>query len=113
MNLAIRGSDGQIAHGDCFHNDRFPELRGDYTLADLPFTLSDWRGYLLLMDQRWQFGVPPGSNVTFAGVRYTVYHLEPTGLGGFGLAPSSLLSSDSGEDVNIRSGLGAAYARST
>jgi hypothetical protein len=26
MNLAIRGIDGQIAHGDSFHNDRFPDL---------------------------------------------------------------------------------------
>jgi type I restriction enzyme M protein len=26
MNLAIRAIDGQIAHGDSFHNDRFPDL---------------------------------------------------------------------------------------
>ena len=29
MNLAIRGIDGQIAHGDSFHNDRFPDLKAD------------------------------------------------------------------------------------
>ena len=28
MNLAIRGIDGQIAHGDTFHNDRHPDLQG-------------------------------------------------------------------------------------
>jgi hypothetical protein len=27
MNLAIRGIEGQIAHGDTFHADRFPDLR--------------------------------------------------------------------------------------
>ena len=26
MNLAIRGIDAQIAHGDTFHNDRHPDL---------------------------------------------------------------------------------------
>jgi len=27
MNLAIRGIDAQIAHGDTFHNDKHPDLR--------------------------------------------------------------------------------------
>jgi type I restriction enzyme M protein len=45
MNLAIRGIDsGQIAHGDSFHNDRHPDLRADFILANPPFNVSDWRG---------------------------------------------------------------------
>ena len=28
MNLAIRSIDARIAHGDTFHNDRHPDLRG-------------------------------------------------------------------------------------
>ena len=31
MNLAIRGIDGQIAHGDTFHNDRHPDLKADFS----------------------------------------------------------------------------------
>src|SRR5947209_19413847 len=30
MNLAIRGIDAQVAHGDTFHNDRHPDLKADY-----------------------------------------------------------------------------------
>ena len=37
MNLAIRGIDGQIAHGDTFHNDLHPDLKADYVLANPPF----------------------------------------------------------------------------
>ena len=37
MNLAIRGVEGQIAHGDTFHNDRHPDLKADYILANPPF----------------------------------------------------------------------------
>jgi type I restriction enzyme M protein len=37
MNLAIRGIDGQIAHGDTFHNDRHPDLKADFILANPPF----------------------------------------------------------------------------
>ncbi len=44
MNLAIRGIDAQIAHGDTFHNDQHPDLKADYVLANPPFNDSDWRG---------------------------------------------------------------------
>ena len=47
MNLAIRGIDAQIAHGDTFHNDRHPDLKADYVLANPPFNDSDWGGELL------------------------------------------------------------------
>jgi type I restriction enzyme M protein len=53
MNLAIRGIDAQIAHGDTFHNDRHPDLKADYILANPPFNDSDWRGDLLKDDKRW------------------------------------------------------------
>jgi type I restriction enzyme M protein len=97
MNLAIRGIDGQIAHGDSFHNDRFPDLKADYILANPPFNVSDWRGDLLMMDKRWQFGVPPASNANFAWVQHMVYHLAPMGLAGFVLANGSMSSNQSGE----------------
>jgi type I restriction enzyme M protein len=97
MNLAIRGIDGQIAHGDSFHNDRFPDLKADYILANPPFNVSDWRGDLLMMDQRWQYGVPPAGNANFAWVQHMVYHLAPTGLAGFVLANGSMSSNQSGE----------------
>jgi type I restriction enzyme M protein len=51
MNRAIRGIDGQIAHGDTFHNDRHPDLKADYILANPPFNVSDWRGELLREDK--------------------------------------------------------------
>jgi type I restriction enzyme M protein len=44
INLAIRGIDGQIAHGASFHSDRFPDLKADCILANPPFNVSDWRG---------------------------------------------------------------------
>jgi type I restriction enzyme M protein len=53
MNLAIRGIDAAIAHGDSFHNDRHPDLKADYVLANPPFNDSDWRGELLRDDKRW------------------------------------------------------------
>jgi type I restriction enzyme M protein len=97
MNLAIRGIDGQIAHGDSFHNDRFPDLKADYILANPPFNVSDWRGELLRDDRRWKFGAPPTGNANFAWVQHMIYHLSPTGLAGFVLANGSMSSAQSGE----------------
>jgi type I restriction enzyme M protein len=97
MNLAIRGIDGQIAHGDSFHNDRFPDLKADYILANPPFNVSDWRGDLLMMDKRWQYGVPPAGNANFAWVQHIIHHLAPTGLAGFVLANGSMSSNQAGE----------------
>ena len=40
MNLAIRGIEGQIAHGDSFHNDRHPDLKADFILGQSTVQLS-------------------------------------------------------------------------
>ena len=97
MNLAIRGIEGQIAHGDSFHNDRHPDLRADYILANPPFNISDWGGDRLKDDRRWQYGVPPRRNANFAWVQHIVHHLSPSGIAGFVLANGSMSSSQSGE----------------
>jgi type I restriction enzyme M protein len=97
MNLAIRGIDGQIAHGDTFHNDQHADLKADFILANPPFNVSDWRGELLRDDKRWQYGAPPASNANFAWVQHIIHHLAPAGLAGFVLANGSMSSGQSGE----------------
>jgi type I restriction enzyme M protein len=97
MNLAIRGIDGQIAHGDTFHNDRHPDLKADFILANPPFNVSDWGGERLAGDKRWQYGTPPKGNANFAWVQHIVHHLAPAGVAGFVLANGSMSSNQSGE----------------
>ncbi len=97
MNLAIRGIEGQVAHGDSFHNDRHPDLRADYILANPPFNLSDWGSERLTDDKRWQYGVPPKGNANFAWVQHIAHHLAPAGIAGFVLANGSMSSAQSGE----------------
>jgi type I restriction enzyme M protein len=97
MNLAIRGIDGQIAHGDTFHNDRHPDLKADFILANPPFNVSDWGGERLRIDARWKYGVPPVGNANFAWVQHIVHHLAPAGVAGFVLANGSMSSNQSGE----------------
>ncbi len=97
MNLAIRGIDGQIAHGDTFHDDRHADLKADFILANPPFNVSDWGGERLAGDKRWQYGTPPKGNANFAWVQHIVHHLAPAGVAGFVLANGSMSSNQSGE----------------
>lgn len=97
MNLALRGIDGNIAHGDTFDNDRHPDLKADFILANPPFNVSDWGGERLRDDRRWQYGVPPKGNANFAWVQHMVHHLAPAGTAGFVLANGSMSSNQSGE----------------
>ena len=97
MNLAVRGIEAQIAHGDTFHNDRHPDLKADFILANPPFNVSDWGGERLADDQRWQYGAPPKGNANFAWVQHIAHHLAPNGVAGFVLANGSMSSGQSGE----------------
>ena len=97
MNLAIRGIEGQIAHGDSFHNDRHPDLKADFILANPPFNVSEWGGERLTNDKRWEYGTPPKGNANFAWVQHIVHHLAPTGVASYVLANGSMSSNQSGE----------------
>jgi type I restriction enzyme M protein len=104
MNLAIRGIEEQVLHGNSFHNDKHKDLRADFILANPPFNDSDWGGETLRDDPRWEHGIPPSGNANFAWVQHFIYHLSPTGIAGFLLANGSLSSNTSGEG-EIRKGI--------
>ena len=97
MNLAIRGIDANIQLGDSFRNDRHPDLKADYILANPPFNISDWSGDQLRDDKRWVHGTPPVGNANYAWVQHFLHHLSPRGVAGFVLANGSMSSNTSGE----------------
>jgi type I restriction enzyme M protein len=97
MNLALHRIDGRIEQGDSFLNDRFPDLKADYILANPPFNMKNWGGERLRDDKRWKYGVPPTGNANFAWVQHIIYHLAPAGVAGFVLANGSMSSNQSGE----------------
>ncbi len=97
LNLAIRGIDAHIVHGDSFHHDGHKDLKADYVLANPPFNDSDWGQPRLKDDVRWRYGLPPAGNANFAWVQHFIHHLSPRGLAGFVLANGSMSSQQSGE----------------
>lgn len=99
MNLAIRGIEANLGefHADTFFDDRHPQLKADFIMANPPFNLSDWGADKLKDDVRWRYGFPPGSNANFAWIQHMISHLAPQGRIGLVLANGSLSSQSSGE----------------
>ncbi len=100
MNLAIRGISGHIAVGSSYYDDKFPDLRADFVLANPPFN-ADWEPQRLHNnDPRIQYGIPPGSNANFLWMQHFVHHLAPNGMAGFVMANGALAVS--GREGEIR-----------
>lgn len=97
MNLAIRGIDARLELGDTFTNDKHPDLKADFILANPPFNISDWHGEQLADDHRWKYGVPPAGNANYAWLQHFAYKLSPTGTAGIVLANGSMNSNTGGE----------------
>lgn len=100
MNLAIRGIIGQIELGNSYYDDKFPDLRADFVLANPPFN-ADWEpGRLSDKDPRIKFGTPPASNANFLWIQHFIHHLSPNGMAGFVMANGALAVS--GREGEIR-----------
>ena len=97
MNLAIRGIDAQMELGDTFMQDKHPDLKADYILANPPFNVSDWSGEQLRDDQRWKYGKPPVGNANYAWLQHFAHKLSPRGTAGIVLANGSMTSNTGGE----------------
>lgn len=97
MNLAIHGINGGLAArwADTFREDRHPDVKADYILANPPFNMSDWARNP--DDPRWRFGAPPAGNANFAWLQHIVSKLAERGTAGVVLANGSMSSKQSGE----------------
>ena len=102
MNLAIRGIEAHIEQGDTFRDDKFPDLKVDYVLANPPFNDSDYsrnEG-----DERWKYGVPPAGNANYAWLQHFISKLAPSGAAGIVLSNGSM-SSEIATEGEIRRAL--------
>jgi type I restriction enzyme M protein len=97
MNLAIHGLDGNIGPrwDDTFSDDKHPDLKADYVLANPPFNDSDWARNS--EDDRWRYGTPPQSNANYAWLQHILHKLGERGTAGVVLANGSMGSRQSGE----------------
>ena len=99
MNLAIRGIEAKIELGDTLLNDKLPDTKVDYILANPPFNVSAYQ--IQKDDHRWKYGVPPPGNANYAWLQHFISKLAPGGTAGIVLANGSM-SSDTNTEGEIR-----------
>lgn len=102
MNLAIRGIEAKIELGDTLLEDKLPDVKVDYILANPPFNISDYS--IKKDDHRWKYGVPPPGNANYAWLQHFISKLAPGGTAGIVLANGSM-SSDTNTEGEIRKNL--------
>src|SRR5690606_19743712 len=100
---AIRGIDARIEQGDTLLNDKFPELKVDYVMANPPFNVSDYN-INKSETHKWKYGIPPSGNANYAWLQHFASKLAPYGTAGIVLANGSM-SSDIATEGQIRKGL--------
>lgn len=98
MNLAIHGMDPKGVGdrwADTFADDKLPDLKADFVMANPPFNLSDWARKA--DDKRWRYGIPPQSNANYAWLQHIVSKLGERGSAGVVLSNGSMASKQAGE----------------
>lgn len=100
MNLAIRGIEARIELGDTLMDDKFPELKVDYVIANPPFNVSDYK-INPAETHKWKYGIPPTGNANYAWLQHFLSKLAPYGTAGIVLANGSM-SSDTATEGQIR-----------
>ena len=100
MNLAIRGVFGHIELGNSYYDDKFPDLKVEFCLANPPFNAEWDPARLTEKDPRIVYGTPPKGSANFMWIQHFIHHLAPNGMAGFVMANGALAVS--GKEGEIR-----------
>ncbi|RAS59236.1 N-6 DNA methylase [Lentzea atacamensis] len=68
-----------IRVGDSLRDDQWPDLRADLVVCETPVNASDWGRDELLLDRRWEFGVPTRAESELAWLQHCYAHVAPGG----------------------------------
>ena len=86
-NLA--GADIEVKVGDSLKADAWPDLRADLVVCDPPMGLTDWGRDELLIDKRWEFGIPTKAEGELAWLQHCYAHVAPGGKAIIVMPPSA------------------------
>ncbi|WP_239008632.1 N-6 DNA methylase [Streptomyces sp. Tue 6075] len=69
----------QVVAGDSLRADAFPDLRADLVVCEPPTAVVDWGREQLLVDPRWEAGVPSRGESELAWLQHCYHHTGPGG----------------------------------
>lgn len=84
----LSGATLEMRIGDSFQRDAWPSLRADLVVCDPPVGLTDWGRDTLMLDRRWEFGIPTKAESELAWLQHCYAHTAPGGRVVFVMPPS-------------------------
>ncbi|GGN18095.1 putative RNA methylase/putative DNA-binding transcriptional regulator AlpA [Actinoplanes campanulatus] len=84
----LAGAELEMRIGDSFQQDAWPGLRADLVVCDPPAGLTDWGRDSLMLDRRWEFGIPTKAESELAWLQHCYAHTAPGGRVVFVMPPS-------------------------
>jgi type I restriction enzyme M protein len=105
MNLMLRNLSFDIKMGNSLLDDKFPELKADYVIANPPFNVSNWHpedlpdGDPRLFGPKEEFTTDGSANYMWMQTFW--HHLSDTGTAGIVMANGAMTSNSKGEK-NVR-----------
>jgi len=105
MNLMLRNLSFDIKLGNSLLDDKFPELKADYIIANPPFNVSNWHpedlpdGDPRLFGPKEEFTTDGSANYMWMQTFW--HHLSETGTAGIVMANGAMTSNNKGEK-NVR-----------
>ncbi|SDG02527.1 N-6 DNA Methylase [Sinosporangium album] len=80
MRARLAGrTDVKVKVGDSLREDGWPTLRAELVVCDPPVNVSDWGREDLLLDARWELGVPTRAESELAWLQHCYAHVAPGG----------------------------------
>lgn len=79
LPAARKAAPVQVAVGDSLRDDAFPDLRADLVVCEPPTAVADWGREELLIDPRWEAGVPSRGESELAWLQHCYHHTAPGG----------------------------------
>lgn len=95
MNLLLHNLNGDIQLGNSLLDDKHPDLRAEFVIANPPFNLDNWGAERITTDDaRLQVGsrriVPTNSNANYFWMLHFLFHLREGGTAGYVMANGSM-----------------------
>lgn len=97
MNVLLHGLNADIRLGNSLLDDKFPDLKADYVIANPPFNQDGWGANRLSSDDPRLIGPVTDSNANYMWMQHFFHHLNDKGSAGYVMANGAMTTNQRGE----------------
>ncbi|WHX24920.1 class I SAM-dependent DNA methyltransferase [Virgibacillus halodenitrificans] len=97
MNVLLHGLNADIRLGNSLLDDKFPDFKADYVIANPPFNQDGWGAERISSDDPRLIGPVTDSNANYMWMQHFFHHLNDGGSAGYVMANGAMTTNQRGE----------------